>query len=297
MASSSLLRLCSDVRCTCMSKKPGITVPSLRSMTVSPAAAAVKPASTERMRLPSTTMVTPSRGASATPSIRRPAWISVAAAAWPANARAAIAVAKRANRIVMNPLPGLRSERDGFEAEQLDFEQQRGIRRDQALVDVAAAVAERGRDHEAAQAADLHAGHALLPALDDMAGAKRKREWLVAVTRAVEFLAAQFRRRRIVEPAGVVHDHGQARQRFVADAFDQVGHEQRFLRCRGARCGRRRGRRRLVRSSGHRECEYQDGGQLVANRQRHFFCSGLKSSAAELMQKRWPDGCGPSSNT
>ncbi len=52
-----------------------------------------------------------------------------------------------------------------------------------------AAVAEVRRDDESALAADLHAGHALVPALDDSAGAERKGERLAVVHAAVELLA------------------------------------------------------------------------------------------------------------
>src|SRR5690348_8815034 len=51
--------------------------------------------------------------------------------------------------------------------EQLDFEDERGVGRDDAAATVLA-VGERGRDDELALAADLHAGDALVPALDDV---------------------------------------------------------------------------------------------------------------------------------
>ena len=52
--------------------------------------------------------------------------------------------------------------------EQLDLEDQRGLGRDDAGV-AAHAVAELGWDGQLALAAHLHAGHALVPALDDLA--------------------------------------------------------------------------------------------------------------------------------
>ncbi len=52
------------------------------------------------------------------------------------------------------------------------------------------AIAERGRDDQRALAADLHGGDAFVPALDDAAAADRKFERIVAVDRAIEFLAA-----------------------------------------------------------------------------------------------------------
>src|SRR6185369_1068759 len=85
--------------------------------------------------------------------------------------------------------------------EELDFEQQRGVRRNDPA-GAARAVAELGRDGELALAADLHAGHALVPALDDVALAEREHERLAAVLARVELAAL----RTVVEqPAGVVH--------------------------------------------------------------------------------------------
>src|SRR5262249_33615528 len=83
--------------------------------------------------------------------------------------------------------------------QQFDIENQRRVRRDDAA-GAARAVAEFGRDHERALAADLHAGDTLVPALDDLAAAEREAEWLAAVERAVELLAFLA---LIVEPAGI----------------------------------------------------------------------------------------------
>src|SRR5262249_35490301 len=65
------------------------------------------------------------------------------------------------------------------------------------------AVAEFRRDDELALAADLHPGDALVPALDDLAGAEVELERLAAVEAAVELLA-------VLERGGVVHRHAVA---------------------------------------------------------------------------------------
>src|SRR5439155_3945487 len=67
-----------------------------------------------------------------------------------------------------------------------------------ALRRAGVAVTERGRDHEAPDAAHLHADHALVPARDDLAGPDLEAvEGLAAVAAGVELGA-------VVEPAGVV---------------------------------------------------------------------------------------------
>src|SRR5882672_7717154 len=102
--------------------------------------------------------------------------------------------------------------------EQLDFENQRGVGRDHAA-GAASAVAELGRDGELALAADLHPGHALVPALDHLAAPQRKLEGLAAVLARVEFLA---RLACVEEPAGVVHLDVLAGRGFGALANDEV---------------------------------------------------------------------------
>src|SRR5690606_1311324 len=62
--------------------------------------------------------------------------------------------------------------------EQLHFENQGRVGRDHAAR-AARAVAQRGRNHQPAHAALLHALHALVPALDHVPGAKRKLERIV----------------------------------------------------------------------------------------------------------------------
>src|SRR5262249_4804832 len=99
--------------------------------------------------------------------------------------------------------------------EQFDVEHQRRIRGDHAA-GAARAVAERRRNDQRALAADLHAGDALVPALDDAPLADREFERLVAIDRRVEFLALVA---VLVEPAGIVHDTGLAGLRRSAGAY------------------------------------------------------------------------------
>src|SRR5262249_51398187 len=89
-----------------------------------------------------------------------------------------------------------------FDAQQLDLEDQRRVRRDH-VADAAGAVAEVGRDDEGTLAADLHRGHAFVPAGDHLPSANGKLERLAAVERAVELLALGA---VLIKPAGVMHD-------------------------------------------------------------------------------------------
>src|ERR1700761_7604716 len=75
-----------------------------------------------------------------------------------------------------------------FDPEQLDVEQKRRVRRNDAA-GAARAVAERRRDDQGALAADLHGGDAFVPAADDLAHADLEFERLAAVDRGVEFRA------------------------------------------------------------------------------------------------------------
>src|SRR6476661_7733576 len=74
----------------------------------------------------------------------------------------------------------------------------------------AVAVAQVGRDGELAPTADLHAGDALVPALDHSAGAEGEVERSTAVPRRVELLPGRER------PARVVGAHRAAGRRLVA---------------------------------------------------------------------------------
>src|SRR2546428_3678615 len=114
----------------------------------------------------------------------------------------------------MLPLPEGEAERL-FHVEQLDLELERGIGRDD-VAGAARAVAERRRHDEDAFAADLHASHAFVPTLDDLATAERERERLTTVLGAVEPGAVH-------QPAGVVDDSRLAGHRRGAAADLLVG--------------------------------------------------------------------------
>src|SRR5215475_8152085 len=100
----------------------------------------------------------------------------------------------RASSFVICPLAGCawvhpwRGTPPLLDLQQLNVEVQFRVGRDD-VAGAAGAVAEFGRDDELARAANFHAGDAFVPALDDLAGAERKRERLAAVFAAVEFLA------------------------------------------------------------------------------------------------------------
>src|SRR5271155_3617812 len=72
-------------------------------------------------------------------------------------------------------------------AEQIDFEYQRGARRDVGA-GAARAVAQVRRNDQRALAADMHGGDAFVPALDDLALADREGKRFAPVERAVELL-------------------------------------------------------------------------------------------------------------
>src|SRR5271166_2788541 len=73
-------------------------------------------------------------------------------------------------------------------AEQLDHEGQLGVRRDHWRM-TGRAVGQVGWNDQLPLAADLHAGYAFVPALDDSASPERERERLIAIMTAIEFLA------------------------------------------------------------------------------------------------------------
>ena len=100
--------------------------------------------------------------------------------------------------------------------EQVDDEDQRLIGLDDATR-APGAVAEVRRDRDLAAAAHAHALDALVPAADDVAGAKRERQRRAAVPKGVELLAAAER-----DPH-VVHVHDVAGLRLGAVALDDVG--------------------------------------------------------------------------
>ena len=74
------------------------------------------------------------------------------------------------------------------DAEKVHVKDEGGIGRDKAAAGAAAAVTQLRRNAQLALAANLHPGDALVPSLDDLAGAKRKDKRIVAVHRAVDFL-------------------------------------------------------------------------------------------------------------
>src|SRR5262249_13401718 len=84
-----------------------------------------------------------------------------------------------------------------------DVEHERGVRRNRAAR-AARTVAELRGNDERPLPADLHPRDALIPPLNHAARAEAERKRVVAVTRAVEFLAVPVRPVRVVQPAGVV---------------------------------------------------------------------------------------------
>src|SRR5690606_3918809 len=97
-------------------------------------------------------------------------------------------VVRRTDDAVITSITGCRPAVRRSDAEQVDHEDQRlaGLdRRRRALV----AVGQVRGDGQLAAAADLHALHALVPALDDPAGAQREPEGSAAVPAGVELLA------------------------------------------------------------------------------------------------------------
>src|ERR1022692_2509921 len=93
-----------------------------------------------------------------------------------------------------------------LQVDQLDLEQQRGVRRNDAA-GPAGAIAEGRRDDQRALAADLHAGDAFVPPLDHLALPEREGKRAPAIVRAIELGALGAVR---PEPAGVVHHAGPA---------------------------------------------------------------------------------------
>src|SRR3954469_7709475 len=105
---------------------------------------------------------------------------------------------------------------------QLDFEEQRGIRREYASRS-ARAVAELGRDRQLALAADLHAGHAFVPAADHVPLAEREHERLPAVLARIELAAL---RAVCEQPARVVHGHFAAGRSRFARAYGEIVYQE-----------------------------------------------------------------------
>src|SRR3979490_1568881 len=96
-----------------------------------------------------------------------------------------------------------------LERQQLDVEQQRGVRGNYAA-GAAGTVTERWWNHEPALTACLHSEHALVPTANHFACPHLEAERIVAVTRAVELLALVIRRALRIQPACVVNDRSLA---------------------------------------------------------------------------------------
>src|SRR5690349_7053369 len=100
---------------------------------------------------------------------------------------------------------------------QFDFEHERGVWRNHAA-GAASAVTQMRRNRQHARAANLHAGHALIPSGNHFARTKIELERLTVILRAVELGAFVIGLVRVVQPAGVMHAHRAARPRFRARA-------------------------------------------------------------------------------
>src|SRR5206468_3128677 len=155
----------------------------------------------------------------------------------------------------------------------LHVEDQRGIGRDHAA-GAAGAVAELRRDLQLALAADLHAFHTFVPALDDLSGAERELERLAAVHRAIERLLG------VGKPAGVVHLHLLAfgRDGAVTDLDVPVLHA----------------RRRALRFAGHLRRtgvgglpQHRGGGKQYQQQREKLHELSSKQSFAEPGWKTW----------
>src|SRR6185295_6097655 len=107
---------------------------------------------------------------------------------------------------------------------QLHIENERRIRRDDTSR-APFAVGEFGWNNQRAPAAHFHARHALVPALDHPPRAERERE-RPAAHRAVELLAAVIRRLRVIQPAGVIHLDGLARDGLLPLANGAIGFDE-----------------------------------------------------------------------
>jgi len=81
--------------------------------------------------------------------------------------------------------------------DEVDHEYQRLVGTDD-VAGAALAVTEPRRDGDAAATADLHPGHALVPALDDLTLGETELEGVAAVPRGVELLARRPRHAHIV---------------------------------------------------------------------------------------------------
>src|SRR4051812_29523856 len=98
--------------------------------------------------------------------------------------------------------------RGSADAHEVDDEHERLVGTDHAACALLA-VGQRRRDRDAPPAADAHAGHALVPTLDDLTGAEAEPERVAAVPRRIELLARPPRHTDVVDL------HGLTGNRFV----------------------------------------------------------------------------------
>src|SRR5579885_1722038 len=104
---------------------------------------------------------------------------------------------KEKSPICVHPCSSVAPFLYSLHVKQLHLEGQLRVGRD--LAHGAVAVGQVRRDDQLALAANLHAGHALVPALDDLAATEPEREGLAAVEAAVEL-------RTVLQRAGVMDD-------------------------------------------------------------------------------------------
>src|SRR5262249_62389745 len=102
----------------------------------------------------------------------------------------------------------------GGDREQLDLEDERGARRDDAT-GAAVPVSEMGRNHQLPFSAHTHRADALVPTFDDAPFADREHQRLAPVVRRVELLTP-------LQPAGAVHADGITGLRTLAGALDEI---------------------------------------------------------------------------
>src|SRR5262245_5282659 len=105
--------------------------------------------------------------------------------------------------------------------EQLDVEEEGGVRRDDAS-GATSAVSHVGWNGKGSSAATFDPADSLVPASNPPAGAEVRREWFVAVAGAVELVAFAVGPRRVIQPTGVMHGNDLAALRLCARAHDVV---------------------------------------------------------------------------
>src|SRR6185503_19700597 len=153
--------------------------------------------------------------------------------------------------------PGARPP-GSVDAEQLDFENQRRVGRNHSAR-AARAVAERGRDGQAAIATDLHSLDAFVPTLDDFASAERKYERIVAIAAGVELASLLS---AVQQPSGVMNGDLASGLRFGAGADRELLDDE----AAGSRgFGHRRTIRLPERCAGQDAEQDRDGAEATQN--------------------------------